>query len=91
MHSNPSNALTPPNLSMRNSASTPQLALDEHQLAIRWNLSVQTLRRWRHEQLGPTFCKLGRRITYLLNDIVAFERRVARNVCSVNGGDRSDD
>ena len=67
------------------------LALDENQLAIRWNLSVQTLRRWRYEQLGPTFCKLGRRITYLLDDIVAFERRVARNVCSVNAGDHNDD
>ena len=91
MHSNPSNALTPPNLSMRNSASTPQLALDEHQLAIRWNLSVQTLRRWRHEQLGPTFCKLGRRITYLLDDIVAFERRVARHTRSICAGERHDD
>ena len=36
-----------------------RIALDENELAIRWGLSVKTLRRWRQEQLGPVFCKLG--------------------------------
>ena len=54
------------------------IALDENELAIRWGLSVKTLRRWRQEQLGPIYCKLGRRVTYLLHEIEAFERRVAR-------------
>jgi hypothetical protein len=55
-----------------------RLALNEHELAARWGLSVKTLRRWRQEQLGPVFCKLGARVTYLISDIEAFERRVSR-------------
>lgn len=54
------------------------IALDENELAIRWGLSVKTLHRWRQEQLGPIYCKLGRRVTYLLHEIEAFERRVSR-------------
>jgi hypothetical protein len=41
-------------------------------------MSVKTLRRWRVERIGPVFCKLGSRVTYLLSDIEAFERRAAR-------------
>ena len=55
-----------------------RIAIDENELAIRWGLSVKTLRRWRQEQLGPIYCKLGRRVTYLLHEIEAFERRVSR-------------
>ena len=56
----------------------PQLALDEHALAQRWHLSVKTLRRWRLERIGPVFCKVGARVTYLLSEIEAYERRAAR-------------
>ena len=55
-----------------------RLALDENELALRWGLSVKTLRRWRQEQLGPVFCKLGARVTYLIPEIEAFEQRVSR-------------
>lgn len=55
-----------------------RIALDENELAIRWGLSVKTLRRWRQEQLGPIFCKLGARVTYLISEVEAFERRVSR-------------
>ena len=61
----------------------PRLALDESELATRWGLSVKTLRRWRQEQLGPVFCKLGARVTYLIAEIEAFERRVSRYSTSV--------
>ena len=57
---------------------TARIALDENELAARWGLSVKTLRRWRQEQLGPVFCKLGARVTYLVSEIEAFERRVSR-------------
>jgi AraC-like DNA-binding protein len=56
-----------------------RLALDEYELATRWGLSVKTLRRWRQEQLGCAFCKLGSRVVYLLTEIEAFERRVSRH------------
>ncbi len=55
-----------------------RIALDENELAARWGLSVKTLRRWRQEQLGPVFCKLGARVTYLIAEVEAFERRVSR-------------
>lgn len=55
-----------------------RVALDENELAARWGLSVKTLRRWRQEQLGPVFCKLGARVTYLIAEVEAFERRVSR-------------
>ena len=53
-------------------------ALNEHELAARWGISVKTLRRWRQQQLGPVFCKLGARVVYLLAEIEAYERRTAR-------------
>ncbi len=61
-----------------NTGGATRIALDENELAIRWGLSVKTLRRWRQEQLGPIYCKLGRRVTYLMHEIEAFERRVSR-------------
>jgi hypothetical protein len=56
-----------------------RIAFDEYELAGRWGISVKTLRRWRQEQLGPVFCKLGARVTYLITEIEAFERRNARH------------
>jgi hypothetical protein len=60
-----------------------RIALDESELAARWGLSVKTLRRWRQEQLGPVFCKLGSRVTYLIFEVESFERRVSRYSTSV--------
>jgi len=59
-----------------------RIALDENELATRWGLSVKTLRRWRQEQLGPVFCKMGARVTYLISEVEAFERRVSRHSTS---------
>lgn len=70
--------LTPP----PRGAAVTRLALDEHELAARWGLSVKTLRRWRQEHNGPVFLKLGSRVTYLLSDVEAYERRVARHSTS---------
>lgn len=56
-----------------------RIALTETELATRWGLSVKTLRRWRQEHLGPVFCKLGARVTYLVSEVEAFERRVSRH------------
>jgi hypothetical protein len=70
------------NLPRPNSDGVPRIALDENELATRWGLSVKTLRRWRQEQLGPVFCKLGARVTYLIPEVEAFERRVSRHSTS---------
>lgn len=66
---------SPPNSAVR-------LALDENELAARWGLSVKTLRRWRQEKLGPVHLKLGSRVTYLIEQIEAYERRVSRHSTS---------
>jgi hypothetical protein len=55
-----------------------RIALDENELATRWGLCVKTLRRWRQTQLGPIFCKMGARVTYLINEVEAYERKVSR-------------
>jgi hypothetical protein len=37
------------------------------------NVSVQTLRNWRHLRKGPPYLKIGRRIVYLLTDLRDFQ------------------
>jgi hypothetical protein len=56
-----------------------RIAIDENELASRWGLSVKTLRRWRQNALGPIFCKMGSRVTYLIVEVEAYERRVSRH------------
>ncbi len=62
-----------------NRDAAQRIALDETELAARWGLSVKTLRRWRQEQLGCVFLKLGARVIYPIAEIEAFERRVSRH------------
>jgi hypothetical protein len=78
MQSNVPTLQTHRNSFRTNPVGATRIALDENELATRWGLSVKTLRRWRQEQLGPVFCKLGARVTYLISEVEAFERRVSR-------------
>lgn len=57
---------------------TTSIAIDETELATRWKLSVKTVRRWRQINLGPIFCKFGSRVVYLVSEVEAYERHVAR-------------
>lgn len=61
-----------------------QMALDESELAARWRIAPRTLRRWRQERIGPIFKKIGSRVTYLLTDVQAYERRVSRHSTSAS-------
>ena len=63
-------------------AGALRIAIDENELSQRWGLSVKTLRRWRQEKLGPAHLKLGSRVTYLIEQIEAYERRVSRHSTS---------
>lgn len=56
-----------------------RIAINEHELSQRWGLSVKTLRRWRQQKLGPIFCKMGARVTYLISEVEAYERKVSRH------------
>lgn len=47
--------------------------LNQKELARRWTLSHGTLERWRRVAEGPRFLKLGGRVVYRLEDILAFE------------------
>ena len=54
--------------------------LSEKLLARRWGLSHRTLERWRHDENGPAYLKIGGRIVYRLSDIEAYEAVQQRNV-----------
>ncbi len=59
-----------------------KLNLTETELAQRWGISPKTLQRWRSENRGPSYLKLSKRVTYPVEDILAFERdqkRVRQN------------
>lgn len=50
-----------------------KLNLTEIELAERWGISPKTLQRWRSERRGPSYIKLSKRVTYPIEDILAFE------------------
>jgi predicted site-specific integrase-resolvase len=47
---------------------------NQKELARRWTISHRTLERWRWAGEGPAYMKIGGRVVYRLEDIVAFER-----------------
>jgi predicted site-specific integrase-resolvase len=52
----------------------------QSELASRWRISPRTLERWRSTGEGPRFCKIGGRVTYREEDVVAFEAEQIRQV-----------
>ena len=52
----------------------------QSELASRWRISPRTLERWRSTGEGPRFCKIGGRVTYREEDVVAFEADQLRQV-----------
>ncbi len=49
--------------------------LNADELAVRWRVSPRTLDRWRWKKTGPSYHKLGGKISYALTDVEAYERR----------------
>jgi hypothetical protein len=47
--------------------------ISQYDLAARWHLSPRTLERWRWTGQGPRFLKLGGRVVYRVEDLVAWE------------------
>jgi hypothetical protein len=47
--------------------------LTSRELAERWRLPEQTVRRWRCIGAGPVFTRIGRSIRYAIGDVLAFE------------------
>lgn len=44
-------------------------ALTEREAAPVLNVSVRTLQQWRLRGTGPAYCKLGRSVRYMLQDL----------------------
>lgn len=49
--------------------------LRERELAERWKTSPRTLQRWRAENFGPAWIRIGGAIRYLMKDVVDYENR----------------
>ena len=48
--------------------------LNQTELAARWTISARTLERWRWTGDGPAFLKIGGRVVYRLEDVLAYEQ-----------------
>ncbi len=57
--------------------------LTTRELAKRWNLEIDTLKKWRIKGTGPLYHKTGRRINYGLEEIEEFERNKLRSHTSM--------
>lgn len=54
------------------------------QLARRWSLSPRTLERWRWLRQGPEYLKIGGRVVYRTEDVVAFEAAQLHRTAGAN-------
>ena len=54
--------------------------LDQSNLSRRWRVSPRTLERWRWLKIGPAYVKVGGRVIYRLEDVVAYEMAHLRQV-----------
>jgi hypothetical protein len=51
----------------------PVIHFNQIELARRWRVSPRTLERWRWRRQGPAYLKIGGRVAYAVDDVVAFE------------------
>jgi hypothetical protein len=47
--------------------------LNQEELAERWTISPRTLERWRWLNEGPSYLKIGGRVAYRMEDVLAYE------------------
>ena len=50
-----------------------RICLNQKELAERWTISARTLERWRWKGDGPAFLKIGGRVVYRIEDVLAYE------------------
>jgi len=62
--------------------------MTEKQVADRWKVSLETLRRWRLDGQGPVWHKLFRHVRYHEPDVLEFEQRGAQFLMTLLGIDR---
>lgn len=67
-------------------------SLTTEQLAARWDVTTETLARWRTDAIGPPFFKLvDRRVKYRLEDIELYESESMRTSTADNARIPSND
>jgi predicted DNA-binding transcriptional regulator AlpA len=54
--------------------------LTETELATRWSMTTKTLYRWRTQNQGPKYLKLGKRILYPLEAVEQYEEQITVDV-----------
>jgi len=59
--------------------------MTERQLALRWKISLKTLRRWRLDGEGPIWHKLFQHVRYHEADVLEFERVSAQHWTAILG------
>ncbi len=57
--------------------------LNEVELAARWGMSPKTLQRWRTQNVGPEYLKLGKKIMYPLGDVEDYENLIRSNFADI--------
>lgn len=57
--------------------------LNEIELAARWGMSPKTLQRWRAQNVGPEYLKLGKKIMYPLADVENYENLIRSNFAGI--------
>ena len=50
------------------------------ELARRWRISPRSLERWRWQKVGPRYVKIGGRVVYRIEDVLAYEAANLRSV-----------
>ena len=69
-----------------------KLRLTESELAEYWGLKKSTLQKWRTNCVGPVYIKLGAKVVYPRESVLAYEksrmfRGAGQRATSLTGGD----
>jgi predicted DNA-binding transcriptional regulator AlpA len=56
------------------------VTLTETELATRWSMTTKTLYRWRTQNQGPKYMKLGKKILYPLAAVETYENQITVDV-----------
>jgi hypothetical protein len=54
------------------------------ELAARWHISTNTLKKWRFKNKGPKFSKISAKISYLVEDVEEFEKNRDKEMEKIN-------
>lgn len=59
--------------------------MTEQQVAVRWKISLKTMRRWRQDKVGPAWHNLFHHVRYHEADVFEFEQQSAQHWLTILG------